>query len=214
MPKLKAILLFFSIVITYSSFLAAQPPAACHCIWQGAFVEVAEQADFIISATVVAQKGNSIDVEIDKRFQDKGVGQQEFRQRIRIWGDDGKRCRPAVDSFSVDSQWLLALKKITEMPDDGFNPNTPNISFGRINDYYLSSCGAYWLRLQDDYVSGPLVTAERWQWQDDNMNPVLIDLVGAYLQGVLPKAALTEAAKPQTEAKRLLEETKNFLRQQ
>lgn len=206
--------LLFLFLISKVIIASAQPPTACQCLWQGAFIDIVKQADFIISGTVQQQKGNSADIKVERVFVDKEVGQKEFRQQIRAWGNDGKRCRPSIDPFIPGSQWLLALNKITDIPEDGFNPNTPNLSFGRQHDYYLSSCGVFWLRLQDDYVSGPLVKSERWQWQDETMNPVLIDLVAAYLDGVLPKTALVEAAKPQTEAKRLLEETKSFLRQQ
>lgn len=43
------------------------------------------------------------------------------------------------------------------------------------------------------------------------MNPVLLPLVDAYINDVIPEQALVEAAKPQTEAKKLLEETKQFI---
>ena len=54
-------------------------------------------------------------------------------------------CRPEVSEFEAGERYILALKKITKIPDDGFNPSTPNVSFGRIGDYELSSCGGYWL---------------------------------------------------------------------
>ena len=46
----------------------------------------------------------------------------------------------------------MALEKIDSVPDDGFNPLTPNISFGREQDYLLSSCGGYFLSANGNAV--------------------------------------------------------------
>lgn len=183
--------------------------AQCDCLWHGSFNQAAPRADLVVSGTIIGQKGNAFDLQVDKTLAGK-----EYREVIRLWTDNGKLCRPKVGGFAVDSQWLLAAYRITELPDDGFNPNTPSISFGREQDYYLSNCGAYWLSLHDGYVSGNLVNGQRWQWQDEKMNPVLLELVDAYLKGVLPDRALIEAAKPQTASKKLMEETKRFIETQ
>lgn len=183
--------------------------ANCDCLWQGSFNRAAPRADLIASGTVIASRGNAIDLRVDTIIAGK-----EYREVIRVWGDNGKLCRPSIESFSVDSQWLLAVYRISEIPDDGFDPNTPNISFGREQDYFLSKCGAYWLSLNNGYVSGNLINGQRWQWQDKKMNPVLLELIDAYLRGVLPDQALIEAAKPQTASKKLMEETKSFIETQ
>ena len=46
------------------------------------------------------------------------------------------------------------------------------------------------------------------------MNPVLLELVDAYIRDVIPEQALIEAAKPLTATKKLMEETKNFIQSQ
>jgi hypothetical protein len=199
-------LLFFLLALPLHS---QQVKAECECLWQGSFNRAAPRADLIASGTVVASKGNAIDFRVNRIIAGK-----EFREVIRVWGDNGKSCRPSIENFSVDSQWLLAAYRINETPDDGFDPNTPNISFGREQDYFLSNCGAYWLSLNNGYVSGNLINGQRWQWQDKKMNPVLLELVDAYLRGVLPDEALIEAAKPQTASKKLMEETKGFIETQ
>ena len=202
----KSILLFSCLLLLLNSESLL---AECECLWHGSFNRAAPRADLVVSGTVIASKGNAIDLQIEKIIAGK-----EFREVVRIWGDNGKLCRPTTEDFSVDSKWLMAAYLITEVPDNGFNPNTPNISFGREQDYYLSNCGAYWLSLHDGYVSGNLVNGQRWQWQDKKMNPVLLELVAAYLRGVLPEQALVEAAKPQTASKKLMDETKQFIETQ
>ena len=181
----------------------------CQCLWQGSFVDTAAKADLVVGGTIIANKGNAADLSIEAQLKGK-----EFRETIRLWGDDGKQCRPAIDTFPVGSRWLFALKRIDNVVEGGFNPNTPNISYGRVGDYAISQCGANWLALHDGYASGNLYQGRRWEWTDEKMNPVLVPLIGAYLNGVIPVEALAEAAKPRTEARKLMEQTKQFLRQQ
>lgn len=203
-----------SVLLLLPVLVNAQPSKSCQCLWQGSFSTIVKRSDFIASGEVITTKGNSIDFKIARTMVDNKINFSEFNEVIRIWGDDGKQCRPNITEFPVGSQWIVALTKITANIPDGFNPNTPNISYGRINDYYLSKCGAYWLRLQEGYVVGNLVNGRRWEWSNDDMNPVRLELVEAYVKGTIPEQALAEAAKPLTEAKILLEQTKQWLRNQ
>jgi hypothetical protein len=186
----------------------------CTCLWQGSFVQITDKADLIVSGEIIRSKGNAVDLHIDKMLIDRANNGKEFSEDIRIWASDGKQCRPTADRFAVNTHWVMALQKITEDTPNGFNPNTPNISYGRLNDYYLSKCGAFWLQLHDGYVTGNLLKGRRWEWKNDEMNPVLLELIDAYIRGVIPEQALIEAAKPQTETKRLMEATKSFIRNQ
>ncbi|WP_101759164.1 hypothetical protein [Oceanicoccus sp. KOV_DT_Chl] len=201
------------LALTFSNYYAH---AECDCLWQGSFSKAYNHADLIVSGTVVASKGNSADFFIDQTLFDRGISNKEFLSVIRFWGNtnNNKLCRPEISVFPTNTQWVLALKKIAELPEDGFNPNTPNISYGRINDYYISSCGAYWLKLEEGMVTGNLVKGRRWEWENKTMNPVLLELIDAYINNIIPEQALTEAAKPLTETKKLMEETKRFLHTQ
>ena len=196
-------LLLNILLITYSY------ADSCTCLWQGSFAQAAKQADLVVTGSIISHKGNAADLRIKRVIAGK-----EFQQTIRIWGQYKQQCRPVISEFAVDSEWIFALHKIDKKVPDGFDPSTPNVSYGRVGDYYLSRCGVYWLSLHDGYVSGNLINGPRGQWQDDKMNPVLVELIGAYLQGVIPDTALIEAAKPQTESKRLMEQTKQFLQGQ
>ena len=182
---------------------------SCTCIWQGSFAKAAQRADLIVTGSIISHKGNAADLQIQRVIQGK-----EFQETIRLWGEYKQECRPSMGDFPVNSQWMFALHRIEKTVPSGFNPNTPNVSYGRVNDYYVSQCGVYWLSLHDGYVSGNLINGPRRQWKDEKMNPVLVELVGAYLQGIIPDTALIEAAKPQTASKKLMEETKQFLQEQ
>jgi hypothetical protein len=197
------------VLITLTLFASSSGCFACDCLWQGSFIKAAPRADLIVSGSVEQIKGNAIDLKINRTIKGK-----EHKETIRIWGDDGKQCRPEVNTFTQHKQWLMALYKITEDSPGRFNPNTPNISYGRIGDYYISKCGAYWLSVHDNFVSGNLVKGQRWQWADKKMNPVLLDLVSSFINGMLSEQAIAEAAKPQTASKELMNNTMKFLREQ
>jgi hypothetical protein len=197
----------FALLFSHTAF-------SCECLWQGPFSKAYKNADLIVSGSVVASKGNSVDFTIERTLFDRSVNFTEFNSNIRIWGDNGQLCRPEINDFPVGTQWVMSLKKITGDIPGGFNHKTPNISYGRVNDYYLSKCGANWLRLEEGMVTGNLVKGRRWEWENNTMNPVMLELIDAYITDIIPEQALIEAAKPLTEAKKLMEETKTFLREQ
>jgi hypothetical protein len=107
----------------------------------------------------------------------------------------------------------MALMRIQELPEDGFDPGTPNQSFGRVGDYYLSSCGGYWLNYSGEAVTGNLINAPRWA-REPEMTPVLIELLRAYLRGEASSEALLEASREDPELTDLMLDTKAFLRGQ
>lgn len=188
--------------------LGAVPPAAaeCRCLWEGSFAEVQENADLVVSGKVIDTAGNSIDLEVDRELR----GGQD-RHEIRIWLRTGDYCRPPVKDFPVGSQWVMALNEITEDVPGGFNPHTPNISYGRIGDFELSECGGYWLSREGDWVTGNLVDAPRWA-REPEMTPVLLDLVTAYVRGETDREALKKASEEDPALRELKLDTRAFLR--
>ncbi|MCB1848542.1 MAG: delta-aminolevulinic acid dehydratase, partial [Halieaceae bacterium] len=130
---------------------------------------------------------------------------------IRVWLRTGDYCRPEPDLFPVGSQWVMALQRITEDVPGGFNPHTPNVSYGRVGDYTLSSCGGYWLSRNDDWVTGNLVDAPRWV-REPQMTPVLLDLVADYVAGRVDAQALAQASREDPAVRELMLDTRAFLR--
>lgn len=204
----------YAVIFAHSPCLSAQPSVSCECLWQGSFADAYTSADVVVIGRVTSVKGNSADIHINRTVIDSGKLIQPYTQDIRMWGNNGKLCRPDIAGFKADSEWVLALNFIDKVPEGGFNPSTPSLSYGRQGDFYLSQCGANWLSLKDDFVSGNLVDGPRWSWSGDTGNPVLLDLLLAYLRGSLPKQALKEAGKPPAELQQLMQRTQQFLRQQ
>jgi len=188
------------------SFAAASASADCECLWQGSFNEVHSTADLVVSGTVIVGKGNSVDLSVDRLLRG-----DETQDNVRVWLKTKDYCRPEPELFPVGSQWVMALHKITQDVPGGFNPNTPNFSYGRIGDYSLSSCGGYWLSQSDGRVSGNLVSAPRWV-REPKMTPVLLDLVDDYVNGRVDTQALQKASREDPALRELMLDTKAFLR--
>ena len=180
--------------------------AECECLWQGSFSEVQSGTSLVISGTVIASKGNAVDLSIDRLLRGS-----EHLEDIRVWMKTGDYCRPEPELFAIGSQWVMALQEITNDVPGGFNPHTPNYSYGRIGDYYLSSCGGYWLSQSDEMVTGNLVNAPRWE-REPKMTPVTLDLVAAYVKGEADAHALLEASREDPALRELMLDTRAFLR--
>lgn len=187
-------------------FVATGAQAECQCLWQGSFAEVQDKADLVASGTVVATKGNSIDLRIDRKL--RGPATVDI---IRIWLQTADYCRPPTETFPLESTWLMALQRIDRDVPGGFNPGTPNISYGRVGDYQLSSCGGYWLQVTGDYVTGALVQSPRWE-REPKMTPVLLDLVAAFVHGKTDAEALLHASREDPALRELKLDTRAFLR--
>ena len=122
-----------------------RPTATANACGRALSAEVQASTILVLSGTVVAGKGNSIDLSVDRLLRGSATVEP-----IRIWLQTADYCRPEAELFPIGSQWVMALQQITENVPGGFNPGTPNISYGRIGDYSLSSCGGYWLSQSGD----------------------------------------------------------------
>ena len=186
--------------------LAPGLEADCGCLWQGPFTEVQADTDLVVSGQIANTSGNAVDLEVQRILRGK-----EFREQIRVWLDTGELCRAAVGSFPPGSSWVMALDRIENVPPGGFNPHTPNISYGRIDDYSLSRCGGYWLRQTENMVSGNLTGGPRWEMAPKR-SPVLLDLVAGFVAGDIDANTLEEAGRYDPEFQELMINTRLFLR--
>ncbi|MFV0275620.1 MAG: delta-aminolevulinic acid dehydratase [Parahaliea sp.] len=198
--------LVLCLAIGLPTTLSGQAAAECSCLWEGSFNKVQGKADLVVSGTVTSARGNSIDFAVERELRG-GRG----AETVRVWLKTGDYCRPEADLFPTGSQWVMALKEITGDVPGGFNPNTPNISYGRTGDYQLSSCGGYWLNREGDWVTGNLVDAPRWAREPD-MTPVMLDLVAAFVRGEVDAGALLNASREDPALRELRLDTKAFLR--
>ena len=184
--------------------------ADCGCLWEGSFSEVASTTDLVVLAEVQTIKGNAIDLVPEQVLQG-----DFWLDTLRVWMQTRDYCRPPADDFPVGSRWVMALTQIQEVPEGGFNPSTPNQSFGRPYDFTLSSCGGYWLRVNGSAAIGNLVPGMPRFYHQPEMSPVLVDLVAGHLKGTVSTEALIEASRERPAAvDELILDTRSFLRGQ
>ena len=195
--------LFIAVVMSVLSPLSS----ACECLWQGSFSEVAPTADLVVLGTVGRVKGNAIDIDVDVTLTGP-----DWATAPRVWLKTGDYCRPDVAEFTQGQRFIFALRRLTAVPADGFNPSTPNLSYGRVGDYALSNCGGYWLKVEGLRASGNLVPGMPRYAQSPKMTPVLIGHITAYLKGWASLDSLIDAAKKDPELEALKKDSRSFLR--
>ena len=184
--------------------------ADCGCIWKGSFSEVAPEADLVVLGEVTRTKGNAVDLVLEQIL----LG-EFWLDSIRVWMRARDYCRPPAENFPEGSRWIMALSQIQKVPESGFNPFTPNKSFGRPYDYTLSSCGGYWLQVNGNTATGNLVTGMPRFYHQPDMSPVLIELITGYLNGKVSTAKLAEASRERPDrVDELILDTRSFLRGQ
>lgn len=187
--------------------LSARAAAECECIWRGSFSKVQAGTDLVIAGSVTGVKGNSIDLAVNRQLRGEAHADE-----IRIWLKTADYCRPETALFPTGSRWVMALNRIDRDVPGGFDPGTPNVSYGRVGDYILSECGGYWLEESDGWVTGNLVDAPRWE-RDPKMTPVLLDLLAAYVRGEATTAELLAASREDPALRELMLDTRAFLRE-
>ena len=181
----------------------------CQCLWQGSFAEVAPRSDLVIQGQVIRLRGNAADMAIERTL----LG-PDYHEQVRVWLQAKDYCRPAPAQFPEGSRWILALQRITHVPPDGFDPSTPNISFGRVDDFALSSCGGFYLAMRGDTVTGNLIPgAPRWN-HSPKMSPMLSGWIAQYLAGTATVADLLRASEVDPALQQLKLDTRSFLRGQ
>lgn len=196
--------------VAFTLFIGSLLPRyaqACECLWEGSFAEVVANADLVVLGSPGVQKGNAVDVAVDVTLSGP-----DWIETPRVWLKTGDYCRPDTSEFEAGERYILALKKITEIPNDGFNPSTPNVSYGRIGDYELSSCGGYWLTVKGLRASGNLVPGMPRYAHNPKMSPVHVGHVIAFLKGNASLESLTEAARLDPELEALKKDSRSFIR--
>jgi hypothetical protein len=115
---------------------------ACSCAWRGPFLAVAPLGKAVIRAQVVRYHGSqrglplAMDLNVVEVLRGEGAP-----GALRVWGDNGLLCRPAVTRFPISSEWLFVL--------DG-----PGAKTGISPGPSISICGEYWLQVRDGQAVG------------------------------------------------------------
>jgi len=137
MKRLTIILTLFFLTATSLTF-------ACDCESQGHFLTVAPKSKLVALVKVKRYLSHkniydkptpmSMEVEIIKVYHG-----QETRKTVTVWGDNGALCRPYLNTFSVESYYIIAFEQGSDITEINANKEEKK------TDYAISNCGDYWL---------------------------------------------------------------------
>jgi hypothetical protein len=119
---------------------------ACDCGYLGGFTFSNQAADIVVYGTVIEYDSigtyNAPDNPYSLKFLIKeklrGI---EHRDTIIVWGDFGADCRPYIDYFKPNTEWILALNKLDT---------------AKTTDYDISICGEFYVPVNNGKVIGKI----------------------------------------------------------
>jgi hypothetical protein len=127
------------LLVVVALLLAPPRAGACSCSWGGPFLDVANDAPLVIRAKVLrhhAAPAPTMDVLVLETLKG-GI----LDSGMVVQMGDGMHCRPTMDGFPQESEWVLALNGPGAKPGSG---------------WALSHCGEYWLRMEKGEVIGSI----------------------------------------------------------
>ncbi|NMC62153.1 MAG: hypothetical protein GYA55_03200 [SAR324 cluster bacterium] len=117
---------------------------ACSCNWEGSFLKLAPQSPIIIRGIVKKHTTKSFGGNSAASVEILEVFKGELKEKtIRIDGDNGMLCRVAIERFHPGSEYIFAI-------------NGPGSKPAYDNGFSISSCGQYWLKVENNKVIGSI----------------------------------------------------------
>lgn len=112
---------------------------ACSCAWNGPFIAVSKEAPLVIHGRIIRHHpGPSPTMDVLVLETLKGA---ILDSGMVVQMGDGMHCRPTLEGFTPQSEWILALNGPGAKPGEG---------------WALSHCGEYWLRVANSEVIGSI----------------------------------------------------------
>ncbi|MCT4591631.1 MAG: hypothetical protein N4A71_27665 [Carboxylicivirga sp.] len=137
---------------------------ACDCGYFGGFVYSNQATDIVVYGKVIEYDSigtydlpdnpHSIKFLIIEKL--RGI---ESKDTIIVWGDDGAECRPYIDHFQPNTEWILALDKLDHL-------GTSN--------YEISICGEFYVPVKGKMVQGQIFG---WHYNKEETKSYDYDLI-------------------------------------
>ena len=141
-----------AVVVGLSFLLLSFAAEACRCDVNGAsFEHLARTGTLVVQGVVDSQPSPKGSIQVKVASVLRGSLERPA-EPIRVWGDDGKMCRPYASQFPPGTEWLLVLDNRSF---GGFPPQPGP------RDYSISICGAYWAKVDGDRVTGRIRDARK-----------------------------------------------------
>ncbi|PSK81896.1 hypothetical protein CLV93_1072 [Prolixibacter denitrificans] len=131
-----------TLILLIGSFKAI----ACDCGYLGGFVYSNQAADIVVYGTVLEYDSIGTHDSPDNPYSMKFLIKEklrgiENRDTIIVWGDNGADCRPYIEHFKPNTNWILALNKLNKE--------------GKV-EYEISICGEFYVPVENGKVTGKI----------------------------------------------------------
>ena len=139
--NLRRYVLSFIFVLTFGNAFA------CDCESGGAFLKVAQNAEFVALVKITKYLifsdiyGKQIPMSMEIEIIDVYKG-KETRKTVIVWGDNGFLCRPYLSQFNQGHYYVIAFYKGSDGSQTVFAHKKE-----RPTNYFISNCGDYWLNV-------------------------------------------------------------------
>ncbi len=111
----------------------------CSCLWKGPFLTVAGEAPLVIRGKILRHHPGPKPIMDVLVLETLAGGILDSGLAVQM--GDGMHCRPLLDGFPPDSEWILALNGPGAKPGSG---------------WALSHCGEFWLRVDHGDAVGSI----------------------------------------------------------
>lgn len=132
-------LALWGLLIGIDIFVCPFYAGACSCAWNGPFIAVSKDAPLVIHGRIIRHHpGQSPTMDVLVLETLKG-GILDSGMVVQM--GDGMYCRPKLEGFTPQSEWILSLNGPGSKPGEGLA---------------LSHCGEHWLRVTNSEVIGSI----------------------------------------------------------
>ena len=126
---------------------------ACDCGYLGAFVYSNQATDIVVYGKVIEYDSIGTHGLRDNPHSMKFLVLEKLRgietkDTIIVWGDNGYECRPYIEHFEPNTEWILALDKYNHSDS---------------NHYEISICGEFYVPVNEGMVKGQI-----FGWRNKN----------------------------------------------
>lgn len=133
-----------TVILTLIFLIATSRTFACDCESQGHFLTVAPKSKLVALVKVnrylthknIYDKPTPMSMKVEIINVYHG---QETKKMVTVWGNNGALCRPYLNTFSVDSYYIIAFEQGSDITEINANKEEKK------TDYAISNCGDYWL---------------------------------------------------------------------
>jgi hypothetical protein len=141
-------------ILTLIFLLGSLNTLACSCGYLGGFVYSNQAADIVVYGTVIEYNSigthdapeNPYSMKFLIKEKLRGI---ENRDTIIVWGDNGADCRPYINEFKPNTNWILSLDKLEN------NGKT---------EYEISICGEFYVPVNNENVTGRIFS---WDYDQE-----------------------------------------------